>query len=309
LADGHRVETEEGALDPPGAPPPTARERPGGAGSRDVRADRLEPSGSPPLLELAGLLARSPTGLRFIYEALEIVVSRYGVDDAAVVVNDAAVGRQVFRLGRRAVRGGVGSAGLWPGTLGVAEPGLYTDPGRPIDAAVGAYVTSLASSALRMDLLAHDASHDALTGLLNRRSYQAALAETVARSRRYGWPFALVQLDLDNFKSVNDEYGHAAGDAALRLIGGEVRTALRRGDVAARLGGDEFAIIALNADSPEVLDPLSGRLRVALERALPSASLRFSAGVACFPRDAQDAGGLEEVADQRMYASKSKSGA
>ncbi|HLH47539.1 MAG TPA: GGDEF domain-containing protein, partial [Acidimicrobiales bacterium] len=124
------------------------------------------------------------------------------------------------------------------------------------------------------------------------------------RTKRYGWPFALVLLDLDNFKAVNDEFGHAAGDAALRVIGAEIRAALRRGDVAARLGGDEFALIAHNADSPEVLRPLTDRLSVALARAVPSVDLRFSAGVACFPMDAADAEALEALADKRMYASK-----
>lgn len=258
---------------------------------------------APPLLELAGLLARSPSGLAFVYEALEIVASRYGVSDAAVVLGDSPVGRQVFRLRRRTAGQGRPDSS-WAGVLAGADTGLYTEPPRPVDASVGAYVISLVDSALRMDLLRHDASHDPLTGLLNRRSYEAALGEAISRSRRYGWPFALILLDLDNFKAVNDEFGHAAGDAALRVLGSEIRAVLRRGDVAARLGGDEFALIALNVEAPDVLEPLTERLRVALARAVPEADLQFSAGVACFPRDALDVDALAALADKRMYASK-----
>jgi diguanylate cyclase (GGDEF)-like protein len=258
---------------------------------------------APTLLELAGLLNRSPSGLAFVYEALETVGARYGATDAALVLEEKPIGRQVFRLRRSALARGVPSA--WLRSALAAPPGLYTDPPGVVDGVASGYLTSLASTALRLDLLGHDASHDALTGLLNRRSYERALDEAVARTRRYGWPFALVLLDLDNFKAVNDEFGHAAGDAALRVIGAEVRAVLRRGDVAARLGGDEFALIVLNADSPAVLAPLTQRLRKALSHAVPDASIAFSAGVACFPDDADDLDRLERLADGRLYADKS----
>ena len=150
-----------------------------------------------------------------------------------------------------------------------------------------ACVTSLVELALRLDLLAHDASHDALTGLLNRRSYELLLDQAVSRARRYGWPFALVLLDLDDFKVVNDRYGHAAGDAALRAVGTELRAALRSGDVAARVGGDEFALLSWGGKRLS-LAPLLGRLKRALERAVPETTVGFSVGVACFPSDTDD---------------------
>ncbi|MHB8507010.1 MAG: GGDEF domain-containing protein [Acidimicrobiales bacterium] len=277
----------------------------------DVRDGADGDAVAPALLELAGLLLRAPSGVGFVYEVLEIVAARFGVHDAVLVTEDTAIGRQVFRLGRRPLgSGGSGSSGSSGGedqaawSLLGAPPGLHTSPAGAVDRAVAAFVTSMASAALKMDVLGHDAGHDPLTGLLNRRSYEQQLAEAVARSRRYGWPFALVLIDLDDFKAVNDELGHAAGDAALRAIGAEIRAVLRRGDVAARLGGDEFALIILNADSPGALEPLLERLRPKLAEVMAGRGVRFSAGLACFPSDADDAVALQKLADERLYADK-----
>lgn len=260
------------------------------------------------LAELPGLLAASPSGLSFVYQALGLMASRYGLDDVAAVVDTATIGRQVFRLRRP----GVSHPGAHPVTrsgptsprhLRTAPAGLYTDP-PVVDRVTSAFVTHLVDVALRWDLARRDAGIDALTGLYNRRLYEASLDQAMARSRRYGWPFALVLLDMDNFKRINDQLGHAVGDAALRVLGGELRASLRSGDVAARIGGDEFALLMLNTDSPAVLTPLSARLQAALDRASLGTSLQFSAGVACFPADGADAATMTRVADQRLYAAK-----
>ena len=162
--------------------------------------------------ELPSLLARSASGLEFIYSTLDLIAARYRLRDLVVVVAQPDK-PHIFRLGQRP--GGC-PRGPLPPHLSAAltgREGLYADP--PIVGPVAAAcVTSLVELALRMDLLVHDASHDSLTGLLNRRSYELLLGQAVSRARRYGWPFALVLLDLDNFKVVNDQYGHAAGDSA-----------------------------------------------------------------------------------------------
>jgi diguanylate cyclase (GGDEF)-like protein len=261
----------------------------------------LAPGG---LAELAGALRYASSGMAFIYQALDILASRYGLVDAVLVLDDTPVGRQAFRLGRRSSHGTpAGPQASWVRAALRGPPGLHSDP--PIvDRDVCMFVSDMAVTALRMDLLAHDAGHDALTGLLNRRSYELALAEAIGRARRYGWPFSVVMLDLDNFKAVNDRLGHAAGDDALRVIGSEVRATLRSGDVAARLGGDEFALLVLNADATDVLHPLAERLRAALDRSEATSGLRFSAGVASFPEDAEDAETLQRIADTRLYADK-----
>jgi diguanylate cyclase (GGDEF)-like protein len=274
------------------------------AGTDRVRAAEGSSRAVADVLRLATQLRDAPSGMAFVYDVLDYVAARFDLRDAVVVVADVPVGRQVFRLRRRSPRAGrADPAGRWLARVMDAPPGLYGDPA-VIDPDIGAAMAALATVAVRMDLLAHDARHDPLTGLLNRRSYDTALAGAVARSQRYGWPFALILIDVDNFKAVNDELGHAAGDDALRVLGSEVRAILRSGDVAARLGGDEFALLINNADSPAVLGPLAERLRSALDRAVPTARIRFSAGVACFPRDADDADRLQRIADQRLYADK-----
>ncbi len=256
--------------------------------------------------ELPGLLARSASGIEFIYKTLELIAARYRLRDLVVVIAGSGL-PQIFRLGRAplaAVRGPL------PPHLGAAltgREGLYADP--PVVGPVtAACVTSLVELALRLDLLVHDASHDALTGLLNRRSYELLLAQAVSRARRYGWPFALVLLDLDNFKVVNDHYGHAAGDMALKAVGAELRASLRTGDVAARLGGDEFALLVVGVDNVVALSPLLGRLKKELERSVPESNVSFSVGVACFPSDTDDPDALTGLADARLYTAKAAMG-
>ena len=256
--------------------------------------------------ELPSLLARSSSGLGFIYESLELVAARYGLRDLAVVV-DRPDRPQIFRLGRAPLE--LAREPL-PSYLAAAfggRPGLYAEP-PVVGPLAAACLTSLVELALRLDLLMHDASHDALTGLLNRRSYELLLDQAVSRARRYGWPFALVVLDLDDFKVVNDRYGHAAGDAALRAVGTELRAALRSGDVAARLGGDEFALLVVGVENVASLSPLLGRLKRALERAVPETTVGFSVGVACFPSDTDDPDALTGLADERLYAAKATIG-
>jgi len=252
------------------------------------------------LLELPGLLAGAESGVHFIYQALDLVALRFGLDDAMVVVDSPSVRRQAFRLGRRAeVRPGSSI----PPPSG-AGPGLHSDP-PVVDVVTATYVASLIEVAVRLDAARHDASRDALTGLLNRRSYEDSLDQAVARSRRYGWPFALVLLDLDHFKAINDRWGHARGDDALRAFGADIRTCLRSGDVAARVGGDEFALLVHAANELSVVDSIVDRLRSTTSESAGETGLRFSAGVAFFPDDAVDGVTLAKVADERLYVDKS----
>jgi diguanylate cyclase (GGDEF)-like protein len=129
------------------------------------------------------------------------------------------------------------------------------------------------------------------------------LQQAVSRSLRYGWRFALMLLDLNSFKSVNDRLGHAAGDGTLRVVGTELRHSLRAGDVAARIGGDEFALMLANG-GPDLLRPLIDRLEQSVNEIVPGANISFSAGLATFPDEADDVESLSHLADQRLYASK-----
>lgn len=113
----------------------------------------------------------------------------------------------------------------------------------------------------------HDAMTDPLTGLANRRHFDVALEGRLANLRRYGWPFGLLMLDVDHFKRVNDEHGHDAGDAVLRIVAATLVGGVRAGDLVARWGGEEFAVLVEAADELRLREAAE-RLRVLVARSL-----------------------------------------
>ncbi len=145
---------------------------------------------------------------------------------------------------------------------------------------------------------------DPLTGVANHRHFHERLAAEIARARRTGGQLALVSLDLDDFKELNDTYGHPYGDEVLRAVGAQLRETVRAADVAARLGGEEFALILPGADA-DFAYAVAERARLAVESvAVRSGRLSCSAGVACFPADAEDGESLLQLADGAMYWAK-----
>jgi len=150
---------------------------------------------------------------------------------------------------------------------------------------------------------------DSLTGLHNHAYFYERLADEIDRARRYGHRFALVMMDLDAFKHYNDSRGHQAGDAALRLVGECIRSAMRRSDLAFRYGGDEFVTILLNADvskAQDIVRRINKRIAARLKEAGDSAGawLGVSAGIACYPADATTVDELVGMADAAMYDAK-----
>jgi diguanylate cyclase (GGDEF)-like protein/PAS domain S-box-containing protein len=150
---------------------------------------------------------------------------------------------------------------------------------------------------------------DSLTGLYNHAYFYQRLADEIDRSRRYGHRFALVMMDLDAFKHYNDSRGHQAGDAALRLVGECIQSAMRRSDLAFRYGGDEFVAILLNADvskAQNIVRRINKRIATRLKEMGDSAGawLGVSAGIACFPEDATTVDELVRMADAAMYDAK-----
>lgn len=242
-------------------------------------------------------LAETTSGVEFVYRALDTLVERYELRDAVIALDDPTIGRQVFRAGRLPVS----TSRLGDPLL--SRPGLRVDPD-VVGSRVAESITHLCQVALQLDLRRHDASHDALTGVFNRRSFDALLEQSASRSARYGWPFALALFDVDRFKELNDQYGHGEGDRVLRLVGAQLRGSLRGGDTAARVGGDEFALILSNG-GPEVVERLLRRLRAAVSRDL-DADVGFSAGIALAPEDATDPQSLFRLADTRLYDAKAR---
>lgn len=145
---------------------------------------------------------------------------------------------------------------------------------------------------------------DPLTGLLNRRYIEARLAEEIKRSNRHGFPMSLMLLDVDHFKSYNDEFGHPAGDAALKLVATVIRDTLRGADVAARFGGEEFSILLPQTTGEEAL-AIAERLRHNIEVAdFPHRRVTSSIGIASCSAELCGSADLVSAADQALYEAK-----
>ncbi|MCF6509794.1 GGDEF domain-containing protein [Blastococcus sp. MG754426] len=156
----------------------------------------------------------------------------------------------------------------------------------------------------QLERLSHE---DPLTGLANRRRWDAELAELCTRTRQRGDVLSVVLVDLDHFKDVNDRYGHAGGDAALRTVAGLLSARVRGGDLVARLGGDELAVLMPGADAERataVAEELRREARLLRPPGLGAARLSLSLGVAtatgadAYPRE------LMSRADEQLYRAK-----
>lgn len=164
---------------------------------------------------------------------------------------------------------------------------------------------------LQQEQLQHQylANHDALTGLANRRGLQQHINDSFERALRYNTLVALVVMDLDNFKPVNDTYGHAAGDELLRLLAQRLHDTLRQTDFIARLGGDEFVLVFESLDNITQLELLLNKLSSVISAPFQltagfNTSIGASMGITIFPFD--DADILIRHADQALYHIKSQ---
>jgi diguanylate cyclase (GGDEF)-like protein/PAS domain S-box-containing protein len=160
--------------------------------------------------------------------------------------------------------------------------------------------------------LRHLADHDQLTGLFNRRRFDEELKREFARSGRHGYAGAVLSIDLDNFKAVNDTAGHSAGDAVLVYAANAMHNRLRASDIVARIGGDEFAVLLANVDEADARTAAEDILRT-LRASRPvfggkRLRVRASVGVATFHSDDATADELRVFADLAMYAAKNAGG-
>ncbi|HYF26853.1 MAG TPA: PAS domain S-box protein [Baekduia sp.] len=200
------------------------------------------------------------------------------------------------------------------GTL--VDVSLTVSPIRGTDGSVVGAATIARDISVRLryqEQLRFLAEHDALTGTRNRRRFERDVSEQLARARRYGEQAALLMIDVDGFKTVNDTYGHRAGDRALKEIAAALRNRLRETDVIARIGGDEFAVLlpyAGRAQAEAVTEDLRNVIR-ATQLQLDDGTrvgLSASIGVAFIDGDTPDHEDVLAAADRAMYDDKGPRG-
>jgi diguanylate cyclase (GGDEF)-like protein/PAS domain S-box-containing protein len=195
--------------------------------------------------------------------------------------------------------------------------------GEPIDALAFARAVAYAGDAAELTAIAditerrraeakaaYLARHDALTGLSNRADFRARLTSTIEAGRAGGQRLAICCVDLDQFKDVNDSYGHPAGDRLLRMAAQRMRNALGERDFAARLGGDEFAVVLDTAAAPDAIDATAATMVETLSQPYAidgiEVAIGASVGVALFPADGANADELTKNAGLALYQAKSE---
>jgi diguanylate cyclase (GGDEF)-like protein len=173
---------------------------------------------------------------------------------------------------------------------------------------VGASVIAMrARLAALVDVLADSARTDALTGLQNRRAFEEVLAIELERAARSGDSLALIIGDLDHFKSVNDDFGHQAGDEVLRATAGAIQSAVHRVEIPFRIGGEEFAVLVPSSDLASA-HLLAERMREEVAQAFADRPrpVTMSLGVAAYPEHGPDATSLFAHADGACYQAKAR---
>jgi diguanylate cyclase (GGDEF)-like protein/PAS domain S-box-containing protein len=158
--------------------------------------------------------------------------------------------------------------------------------------------------------LIHTATHDPLTGLTNRLVFYDRIAVELARARRNQTKLALIYIDLDKFKYINDTLGHSCGDQLLRAVAERLENLLRETDTLARMGGDEFMYILPEVESSEDVDRIADKVLDAIRKPFlldgQLQSITASSGIAIYPNDGKDAETLMKNADLAMYFAKDK---
>lgn len=170
-------------------------------------------------------------------------------------------------------------------------------------------ITQLAQEHERMRQLAW---HDSLTGLPNRRLFLESLQHAIEDAEIEAWFFALLLIDLDGFKAVNDSLGHTAGDQLLQAVAERLQAGVRKSDLVARLGGDELTVLVLRLEYEHQVTTLAAQLQASLRNPYAVAGktlcLNASIGIALYPRDGVSTEQLLESADAAMYRVKRAGG-
>ncbi|WP_433207047.1 diguanylate cyclase domain-containing protein [Dactylosporangium sp. CS-047395] len=244
-----------------------------------------------------GLLTGAPGAWAATVDPSEQITAVAGPAPATLFAGAPGARSEGFALRVANVRYGTLLAGADRGLPAEARPALES---LAAQSALGL------ANAERAAALHHQSFHDALTGLANRQLLREHLTRAIARARR-GSPVAVVLIDVDGFRKVNDTYGHATGDQLLAAVAHRIREAIRGADVAARLGGDEFAVIldgmGTAADAVHVAARLSAAIRAPLQVAGVDLTPSAGIGVACW-RNHAEIDQLLHDADTAMQAAK-----
>ena len=157
-------------------------------------------------------------------------------------------------------------------------------------------------------LARHAALHDALTGLANRSLFNDRLEHGLAQAKRLNLTLAVMFLDLDGFKAINDQHGHDVGDALLQSVADRLRENTRDDDTVARVGGDEFLYLVMGADDTQTVANLAKKIvdciQVPCQLSVGSITVKLSVGISRFPKDGETADALVKRADAAMYKAK-----
>jgi diguanylate cyclase (GGDEF)-like protein/PAS domain S-box-containing protein len=234
-----------------------------------------------------------------------------------VWVDDVTQDR-AFRRAPLAVKAGLRGAFAFPvragaDILGVME--FFSQASRPPDeellrstSAIGSQLGMFLARKQAEDRIRHLANYDELTGLSNRTMFNQRLSHALAQARRNDQPLAILFLDLDRFKNINDTLGHGAGDKALRQVGERLRECLRESDTIGRLGGDEFVVLLEAMPQPTRGAEVAQKLLAAVARPFTIDGHDFhitaSIGISTYPADGEDLHSLLKNADIAMYRAK-----
>jgi diguanylate cyclase (GGDEF)-like protein len=158
----------------------------------------------------------------------------------------------------------------------------------------------------------HAAFHDPLTGLTNRALFEDRLKHGLAQAKRRGWALAVMFLDLDDFKNINDSYGHDIGDSVLQAIAGRLKENIRGDDTISRYGGDEFLCLLMEVRNEQDIMPIAEKIITAIQAPCDvnvhglsiSLSINASIGISIFPKDGTAVDTLVKSADKAMYRAK-----
>ncbi len=254
-----------------------------------------------PIFERAGIRADARDGIRYALRGRDGLGAQGAVflgdpalfDDPAAVAMDVIIPGGRWQLAARPAATAV-TGGTWMQLLVAA-----------LATVAGVLVAYTVSAHQRIRSMA---MQDSLTGLANRRQFSLRARDMFALAKRSRRPLTLLNIDINDFKSINDAHGHAAGDTVLIQVADRLRACCRDSDLLARVGGDEFLVLLPDTPAGPSLDTMLERLRTAIEVAVPGAAdpirLRISIGVATCSDDTPSIEALVRQADGAMYRAK-----